>query len=45
MAESGNPVPQAASEANYLRFREDVPADEPAVSLDSSAGTSSRKRK
>lgn len=35
MAESGNFVPQAASEANYLRFRDDVPADEPAVSLDS----------
>jgi len=35
MAESGNPVPEAASEANYLRFRDDVPADEPAVSLDS----------
>ena len=35
MAESGNPIPQAASEANYLRFRDDVPADEPAVSLDS----------
>ena len=34
MAESGNPIPQAAGEANYLRFREDVPADEPAVSLD-----------
>jgi len=34
MAESGNPTPQAASEANYLRFREDIPADEPAVSLD-----------
>ena len=35
MAESGNTVPEAASEANYLRFRDDVPADEPAVSLDS----------
>ena len=35
MAESGNPIPQAVSEANYLRFRDDVPADEPAVSLDS----------
>ena len=34
MAESGNPIPQAASEANYLRFRNDAPADEPAVSLD-----------
>ena len=34
MAESGNPIPQAVSEANYLRFRDDVPADEPAVSLD-----------
>jgi len=34
MAESGNPTPQAAGEANYLRFREDIPADEPAVSLD-----------
>ncbi|HEY7807777.1 MAG TPA: DUF934 domain-containing protein [Croceibacterium sp.] len=35
MAESGNTLPQAASEAYYLRFRDDVPADEPAVSLDS----------
>ena len=34
MAESGNPVAQAASEANYLRFRDDAAADEPAVSLD-----------
>ena len=33
MAESGNPIPQA--EGDYLRFRDDVPADEPAVSLDS----------
>jgi uncharacterized protein (DUF934 family) len=35
VAESGNPIPQAANEANYLRFRDDAPADEPAVSLDS----------
>ena len=32
MAESGNPIPQAAGD--YLRFRDDVAADEPAVSLD-----------
>jgi uncharacterized protein (DUF934 family) len=32
MAESGNPVPQASGD--YLRFREDAAADEPAVSLD-----------
>jgi uncharacterized protein (DUF934 family) len=35
MADSGNPIAQAADEANYLRFRDDTPADEPAVSLDS----------
>ena len=35
MAESGNPIPQAVSEADALRFRDDQPADEPAVSLDS----------
>lgn len=34
MAESGNPVPQAASEAEALRFRADAPDDEPAVSLE-----------
>ena len=34
MAESGNPVPQAASEADGLRFRDDAAADEPAVSLE-----------
>lgn len=34
MAESGNPIPQAASEANAYRFRDDETADEPAVSLD-----------
>ena len=33
MAESGNPVPQAAGEADALRFRDDAAADEPAVSL------------
>jgi uncharacterized protein (DUF934 family) len=33
MAESGNPIPQAAGD--YLRFRDDAAADEPAVSLDS----------
>ena len=32
MAESGNPIPQA--EADFLRFRDDPAADEPAVSLD-----------
>jgi len=35
MAESGNPIPHAVSEADALRFRDDQPADEPAVSLDS----------
>jgi uncharacterized protein (DUF934 family) len=35
MADSGTPIAQAADEANYLRFRDDTPADEPAVSLDS----------
>ena len=35
MAESGNPIPNAVSEADALRFRDDQPADEPAVSLDS----------
>ena len=35
MAESGNPIPQAVSEADALRFRDDQPADEPAVGLDS----------
>ena len=34
MAESGNPIPQAASEADALRFRDDPAADEPAVSLE-----------
>ena len=34
MAESGNPIPQASSEANAFRFRSDETADEPAVSLD-----------
>ncbi len=34
MAHSGNPVPQAESEANTLRFRDDPVPDEPAVSLD-----------
>ena len=34
MADSGNPIPQAASEANPFRFRGDAVADEPAVSLD-----------
>ncbi len=35
MAESGNPTPAATEEyAAGLRFREDVAADEPAVSLD-----------
>ena len=34
MADSGNPIPQAASEGDRLRFRDDVAADEPVVSLD-----------
>ena len=34
MAESGNPIPQAASEVNTFRLRDDTAADEPAVSLD-----------
>jgi uncharacterized protein (DUF934 family) len=34
MAESGNPIPQAASEADSLRFRDDPVPDEPAVSLE-----------
>jgi uncharacterized protein (DUF934 family) len=32
MAEGGNPIPQASGD--YLRFRDDAAADEPAVSLD-----------
>jgi uncharacterized protein (DUF934 family) len=36
MADSGNPTPAATPErgADWLRFRDDVAADEPAVSLD-----------
>ena len=34
MAHSGNPISQAASEAQTLRFRDDAVPDEPAVSLD-----------
>ena len=34
MAHSGNPIPQAANEANTVRFRDDPVPDEPAVSLD-----------
>lgn len=34
MAESGNPIPAASSEANALRFRDDPVPDEPAVSLE-----------
>ena len=34
MADSGNPIPQAASEGDRLRVRDDVAADEPVVSLD-----------
>ena len=34
MANSGNPIPEATSEANALRFRDDPVPDEPAVSLD-----------
>ena len=34
MADSGNPIPQAANEGNTWRFRDDPVPDEPAVSLD-----------
>ena len=34
MADSGNPIPQASTEGNTLRFRDDAVPDEPAVSLD-----------
>ena len=34
MADSGNPIPQAASEGNTVRFRDDPVPDEPAVSLE-----------
>jgi uncharacterized protein (DUF934 family) len=36
MAESGNPIPQATPQSgpDWLRFRDDPSADEPAVSLD-----------
>ncbi|HEX7711921.1 MAG TPA: DUF934 domain-containing protein [Sphingomonadaceae bacterium] len=34
MADSGNPNPLAARDADWLRFRDDAAADEPAVSLD-----------
>jgi len=34
MANSGNPIPEATSEASALRFRDDPVPDEPAVSLD-----------
>ena len=34
MADSGNPIPQASSEGNTLRFRDNAVPDEPAVSLD-----------
>ena len=34
MADSGNPIPQASSEGNTLRFRNDPVPDEPAVSLE-----------
>ena len=34
MADSGNPIPQAANEGRTLRFRDDPVPDEPAVSLD-----------
>lgn len=36
MANSGNPTPAATEDygAEWLRFRDDAPADEPAVSLD-----------
>ena len=35
MADSGNPLQQQSSDSGGLRFRDDVAADEPAVSLDS----------
>ena len=34
MAESGNPIPRNNRDAEWLRLRDDVAADEPAVSLD-----------
>ena len=34
MAHSGNPIPQASSEGDTWRFRDDPVPDEPAVSLD-----------
>ena len=34
MADSGNPLPEAAREPDWLRFRDDPVPDEPAVSLD-----------
>jgi uncharacterized protein (DUF934 family) len=34
MADSGNPIPEAARKADWLRFRDDPVPDEPAVSLD-----------
>jgi len=34
MADSGNPLPQAAQDTGALRFRDDAVPDEPAVSLD-----------
>ena len=36
MAHSGNPTPAATEDygGDWLRFRDDAPADEPAVSLD-----------
>ena len=39
MAESGNPTPAATEDfgGDYLRFRDDRPADEPAVSLEAFA--------
>ena len=34
MSDTGNPTPAQERDAEWLRFRDDTPADEPAVSLD-----------
>jgi uncharacterized protein (DUF934 family) len=38
MADSGNPTARHDRDADFLRFRDDAPADEPAVSLDAFLG-------
>jgi uncharacterized protein (DUF934 family) len=38
MADSGNPTARHDRDADFLRFRNDAPADEPAVSLDAFLG-------